>query len=181
MTKKVIGGVVGLGLLLGLSTFVYLLTNNKISFGYNDGYAPDQPVAFSHQLHAGELQIDCQYCHSTVSESRHASIPPLNVCMNCHQVIRQVDGEMSTEIAKVVEAYENNESIEWKKVHLLPDHVRFNHAAHIQAGKDCTTCHGNVEAMEILYQYETMSMGWCIQCHRQPENNAPINCSTCHY
>ena len=181
MTKKVIGGVVGLGLLVGLSTFVYLLTNNIISFGYNDGYAPDQPVAFSHQLHAGDLQIDCQFCHSTVYESRHASIPPLNVCMNCHQVVRQVGGENSEQIAKVIEAYENNQSIEWKKVHLLPDHVRFNHAAHVQAGKDCTVCHGPVEAMDILYQYETMSMGWCIQCHRQPDHNAPINCSTCHY
>lgn len=183
MTKKLIGGVLGLGLTIALCVFVYLITNNKISFGYNDGYKPTQPVAFEHSLHAGKLGIDCKYCHSTVAVSRHASVPALNVCMNCHLIVRQRTGqtEPSKEIAKVVEAYENNKTIEWKKVHLLPDHVKFNHAAHINAGKDCTACHGEVQKMDIVEQYSTLSMGFCVNCHRQPENQAPINCGTCHY
>lgn len=183
MRKKIIGGVIGVGLLVALSGFIYLLTNNKLSIGYNKGYMPDQPVAFSHQLHAGKLGVDCKYCHSTVSVSRHASVPPLSVCMNCHLIVRQTKEatEPSKEIAKVVEAYEAGKSIEWKKVHLLPDFVKFNHSAHINAGKQCQECHGPVETMNIVYQYQDLSMGWCVNCHRQPENNAPLNCSTCHY
>jgi hypothetical protein len=177
MTKKIIGGFLGLGLMLGLSAFVYLMSNNKISFGYNDNYEPDQPIPFSHSLHAGQYQIDCQYCHSSVSVSRHASVPSGNVCMNCHMVVK-VD---SPWIQKVAEAYNSGESIQWEKVHLLPDHVKFNHAAHIKAGKQCQECHGPVEQMDVLRQYSTMSMGWCVNCHREPENNAPINCGTCHY
>lgn len=183
MTKKLVGGVVGLGLMIGVCVFVYLMTNNKISFGYNNGYQPEQPIAFSHQLHAGKLGVDCKYCHTTVAVSRHASIPPLNVCMNCHLVVRQTQEqkEPSKEIAKVIEAYESNKPVEWKKVHFLPDFVKFNHAAHINAGKQCNTCHGPVETMNIVEQYSTLSMGWCVNCHRQPENKAPINCGTCHY
>ncbi|MCB0355779.1 MAG: cytochrome c3 family protein, partial [Bdellovibrionales bacterium] len=78
-------------------------------------------------------------------------------------------------------AFNNNEPIEWQKVHLLPDHVKFNHAAHVQKGKACQTCHGPVETMEKVFQWSSLSMGWCVNCHRQPENNAPINCGTCHY
>lgn len=183
MTKKIIGAVIGVGLLVALSGFIYLITNNKVSFGYNKGYAPEQPVAFSHQLHAGTLGLDCRYCHVTADVSRHASVPALNICMNCHLVVNQTKAqtEPSAEIAKVVEAYSNGTSIEWKKVHLLPDFVKFNHAAHINAGKSCQTCHGPVETMEVVEQYEDLSMGWCVNCHRQPENNAPLNCSTCHY
>lgn len=177
MAKKVVGGLLGLGLLVGLSVFVYLMTNNKISFGYNNGYQPDQPIPFSHQLHAGQYKIDCQYCHSSVSESRHAAVPSGNICMNCHMTVK-VD---SPWIQKVSEAYNSGESIQWQKVHLLPDFVKFNHSAHIKAGKQCQTCHGPVEQMEIVKQYSTLSMGWCVNCHRQPENNAPVNCGTCHY
>ncbi len=183
MTKKIIGAVLGVGLLLALSGFIYLITNNKISFGYNAGYTPDQPVAFSHQLHAGKLGLDCRYCHVTAAVSRHASVPALNICMNCHLIVRQTKAqtEPSVEIAKVVEAYEAGKSIEWKKVHLLPDFVKFNHAAHIAKGKACQECHGPVETMQTVYQYKDLSIGWCVNCHRQPENNAPLNCSTCHY
>ena len=181
MTKKIIGAALGLGILLGVSTFVYALTNNKLSIGYNKNYEPEQPIPYSHELHAGKLGIDCKYCHSTAEVSRHASVPPLNVCMNCHILVRQVNGVNSPHIEKLVEAYTNNKPIEWKKVHLLPDHVKFSHAPHVKAGKACQECHGPIEEMEVVFQYSDLSMGWCVNCHRQPENNASINCSTCHY
>lgn len=188
MTKKIIGTAVGLGILLSLSGFVYALTNNKISIGYNVEYEPEQPIPYSHQLHAGQLGIDCKYCHTTAEVSRHASVPPLNVCMNCHILVRQVTDPNdpskkvdSPSIAQLVEAFSNNKSVEWKKVHLLPDHVKFNHARHVKAGKTCQECHGPVEEMGVVKQVSDLSMGWCVNCHRQPENNASVNCSTCHY
>ncbi len=179
--KKIIGGLVGLALTFGLCTFVYALTNNKITIGYNQGYEPTQPIPYSHKLHAGKLGINCKYCHTTVEYSRHASVPPLNVCMNCHLTVRQVNGKDSPYIAQIVDAYNNDIPFQWQKVHLLPDHVKFNHAAHIRAGKQCEECHGNVKEMERVKQVQPLSMGWCVNCHRRPENKAPISCGTCHY
>lgn len=174
-----------------LSLFVYLLTNNKISLFYNKGYQPDQSIPFSHKLHAGQYKIDCRYCHTGVEVSRHSLLPSLNVCMNCHQTVKTE----SPWIEKIAEAYYGNKPIAWKKVHLLPDFVKFSHFHHIKAGKKCQTCHGPVESMEVISQYKDLSMGWCVNCHRQsPKDNktlkdftkkehqqAPINCSTCHY
>jgi len=171
--------------------YFYLLTNNKVSLFYNDGYQPDQAIPFSHKVHAGDYQIDCRYCHTGVDVSRHSSLPSLNVCMNCHRLVKTD----SPWIKKITEAYNDNKPIAWQKVHLLPDHVKFSHFQHIKAGKDCTTCHGPIEKMETVYQYSSLSMGWCVNCHRQsPEDSkllkdlkneghsqAPINCSTCHY
>ncbi len=177
MAKKLIGAVVVLGLLGGLSLLIYVLNNNKVVIGYNKDYKPDQPLPFSHKQHAGDYKIDCRYCHTSTDVSRHASVPSLNICMNCHLTVK-VD---SPWIQKLTEAYNSGKSIAWQKVHLLPDHVKFNHAAHIKAGKDCNTCHGPVQEMEKVYQFSSLAMGWCVNCHRQPENNAPTNCSTCHY
>ena len=177
MMKKLVGAAVVIGLLGGLSLFVTLISNNKIVIGYNQGYQPDQPIPFSHELHAGQYKINCQYCHVTAEVSRHASVPSLNVCMNCHMVVK-VD---SPWIQKLTEAYNSGKSVAWQKVHLLPDYVKFNHSAHILAGKDCKECHGPVETMPVVYQYSSLSMGWCVNCHKLPENNAPLNCSTCHY
>ncbi len=177
MAKKIIGAAVVFGLLGGLSVFVWALTNNKVVIGYNQGYEPDQPIPFSHKLHAGQYKIDCKYCHTGVEKSRHASVPSLNVCMNCHIVVK-TDSPL---IKQISDAYYKNKPIAWQKVHLLPDHVKFNHSSHVKAGKDCTTCHGNVQEMEKVKQVSSLSMGWCVNCHRQPENNAPLNCSTCHY
>ncbi len=177
MTKKIIGGVLGLVVLVGLTLFVYLMTNNKISFGYNTNYEPDQPIPYSHALHAGKLRIDCKYCHTTADKGRHASVPPLNVCMNCHLTVK-VD---SPYIQKLSEAYNTGKPIQWQKVHLLPDFVKFNHSYHVKAGKACQECHGPIETMDVVKQYNSLSMGWCVNCHRQPENNAPTNCGTCHY
>lgn len=176
--KKILGAVVVLGILGGgLSGLVYALVHNKVVIGYNQGYQPDQPIPFSHKLHAGQYKIDCKYCHTGTEVSRHASVPSLNVCMNCHMVVK-TDSDY---IKKITQAYNDGTSIAWKKVHLLPDFVKFNHAAHIKAGKDCTTCHGDVSGMEKIQQVAPLSMGWCVECHRQPENKAPLNCSTCHY
>lgn len=153
------------------------------SFGYNQGYSPTQPIAFDHSLHVGQNQIQCQYCHNQVERSKHSNIPALSTCMNCHLVIRNKPGtnEPSPEIAKLVDAYTEGKSIEWVKVHMLPDHAHFNHAAHLAKGVNCQTCHGPVETMKKVYQYSNLSMGWCVNCHRQPENKAPLNCSTCHH
>jgi hypothetical protein len=151
----------------------------KYAIGYNNGYAPEQPLPFSHELHAGTHKIACQYCHNQVERSKSSNIPALSTCMNCHQ---QVAGQHQPEVIKQLrEAYAENKSIEWVKVHMLPDHVQFNHQAHVARGVNCQTCHGPIEKMARVYQYSDLSMGWCINCHRQPENKAPLNCTTCHH
>ena len=179
MKKNAIGLAVVCVLLGGLSVWIWLVSNNKVVFGYNKGYMPDQPINFPHTIHAGKYKIDCKYCHVGTETSRHATVPSLNVCMNCHGPA-MVQNE-SPEIQKMRDAYNNNRPIAWNKINLLPDHVKFNHAPHIKAGKDCTICHGPVAEMTKVYQYQSLAMGWCVNCHRQPENNAPITCGTCHY
>jgi hypothetical protein len=149
----------------------------KTSFGYNNGYAPEQPIPFSHELHVGQNKIQCQYCHSQVEFSKSSNVPSLATCMNCHQQVA-TDKEP---IKKLRDAYSEGKSIEWVRVHMLPDHVQFNHQAHVARGVNCQTCHGPIETMEKVYQYSDLSMGWCINCHREPENKAPLNCTTCHH
>lgn len=134
------------------------------------GYTPEQPVAFSHATHAGKLGMDCRYCHSTVERSHYAAIPPTQTCMNCHSVVRQTQDqtEPSPEIAKIVEAYEADRPIAWQRVHLLPDFAFFNHSVHVGAGVGCVSCHGRIDEMEVVRQDKTLSMGWCLECHRDP-------------
>ena len=189
LKKKVIGFFVSVVFLIMASLFVYLLTNNKISLLYNDGYEPDQPIPFSHKIHAGDYKIDCRYCHSGVETVRHSPVPSLNVCMNCHLTVKT----QSPWIQKLTKYYGEGKAIAWEKVHLLPDFVKFSHFHHVQAGKECKTCHGPVEKMDRISQNKNLSMGWCVNCHRlAPEESkwdlkeeghhqAPINCSTCHY
>lgn len=145
--------------------------------GYNQGYQPEQPIPFSHELHVGQQKMQCQYCHNQIERSNHANIPALSTCMNCHLVVKTD----SPHIQKLRDAYDNGKSIEWVKVHMLPDHVKFNHSAHLGKGVSCQTCHGEIEKMERVFQSSTLSMGWCVNCHRQPENKAPLSCSTCHH
>ncbi len=147
------------------------------SFGYNKNYQPEQPIPYDHSVHVGKHNIQCQYCHNQVERSKHSNIPSLQTCMNCHLQVKTD----SPHIQKLREAYDAGKSIPWVRVHMLPDHVRFNHAAHVTKGVNCQTCHGNVEKMQKVYQYSDLSMGWCVNCHRQQENKAPLNCSTCHY
>jgi mono/diheme cytochrome c family protein len=138
------------------------------ALGRQQGYSPDQPVWFSHKVHAGQNKIDCMYCHSTAAESKSAGIPGTNVCMNCHNVVKKgkITGEV--EIAKVIESWNTQKPIEWVRVHNLPDHVWFSHAQHVNAGKrQCQECHGKIEEMDKVLQVESLGMGWCIECHRK--------------
>ncbi len=141
-----------------------------INSGRAINYEPDQPVLFSHKIHAGDNQIDCQYCHFTVEESRHAGIPPVQLCMNCHKLIKEGTYTGKEEIAKIYKAIETNKPIEWVKVYFLPDHVFFSHQQHVAVGKiACEQCHGDVSSMDRIRQVEDLSMGWCIECHRNTE------------
>lgn len=146
-----------------------------------EGYAPSQPVAFSHQLHAGDNEIPCQYCHTSVGESPHASVPSVNTCMNCHSQVGGRTPAGQREIKKIKDAWTNNDPIDWVKVHDMPDHVKFSHEPHIGSGLDCTECHGQVNTMDVVSVQNEFNMGWCVNCHRQPEHNAPVDCVTCHY
>lgn len=148
------------------------------SVGMQQGYQPSQPIAFSHELHAGQYEIECQYCHTGVEIGKSANIPSANICMNCHTHIQNVGGKegISTEIAKIYAAVDNNQPIEWVRVHNLPDLAYFNHSQHVAVGGiECQTCHGPIEEMEVVYQHSTLTMGWCIDCHRQTEIAAEGN------
>jgi cytochrome c551/c552 len=165
------------------------------TIGLHQGYMPEQPVKFSHKLHAGTHQIDCQYCHSGVTKSKSAWIPSVNICMNCHKYIQEGPQYGTEEIGKVLAAWEGSDAIEWVRIHNLPDHAYFNHAQHVVVGGlECQTCHGPVEEMEVVYQYSDLGMGWCINCHRETkvkvlgeetdmtvEDMGGLNCARCHY
>lgn len=131
------------------------------------GYQPKQPVPYSHALHAGELGIDCRYCHTTVDQSSHAAIPPTETCMNCHRLVRKD----SPKLLPIRESHATGTPVEWVKVHNLPDYVFFNHSAHVTRGVGCVSCHGRVDRMEVVHQDQTLSMAWCLDCHRAPEKN----------
>jgi menaquinone reductase, multiheme cytochrome c subunit len=131
------------------------------------GYAPQQPVPFSHALHVGELGMDCLYCHTTVDNAAFAAVPSTQSCMNCHASI----STDSPDLALVRESHATGKPIDWVKVHDLPDYVYFNHAAHVSQGIGCVTCHGRVDKMEVVHQAEPLSMAWCLDCHRTPERH----------
>lgn len=149
------------------------------------GYSPEQPIAFSHKLHAGEMKIDCRYCHSSVASSPHASIPSSATCMNCHSVARK----NKPEIIKLTKYYESGLAIPWKRVHKVPDYAYFNHSSHVNRNIPCSQCHGQVENMEVMQQVAQFTMGACLNCHRNAETilssvpgirKGPDNCNTCH-
>ncbi len=175
--------------------------------GNHQGYEPVQPIAYSHRLHAGELQIQCQYCHFGADKSRHAGIPPASVCMNCHKFVTAPLGAVraedelaekekrsprpvvSAELRKLYDAVNSGTPIAWTRIHALPDFAYFDHRPHVAAGVACQQCHGPVESMERVRQVSDLTMGWCVNCHRDANGtgvagkrvNASINCSTCHY
>jgi hypothetical protein len=135
---------------------------------YTDvGYRPVQPVAYSHKLHAGDLGLDCRYCHSNVERSPVANVPPTQTCMNCHKLILP----QSEKLLKVRESWSTGQPIRWVRVHELPDFAYFNHSAHLNAGVGCASCHGNVAQMEQVTQSQPLSMSWCLDCHRNPDEN----------
>lgn len=181
--------------LIFVSVILLLLSSAYFAYGYmmqigvDQGYMPVQPIHYSHKIHAGANQIECQYCHSSARVSKHSGIPSLNVCMNCHENIAEYNGEEDLEKGYTKEFYTNEikklykavgwdeetqsytgdtEPVKWVRIHNLPDFVYFNHSQHVSvAGIDCQKCHGPVEEMEILYQYSSLTMGWCINCHRE--------------
>jgi hypothetical protein len=162
---KILTGAVLALVLAGAGAWAGVRTLQRV--GHFQGYAPEQPIAYSHKLHAGEYRIECLYCHFGAEKSRHAGIPPLNVCMNCH---RQLD-KQSRELVKLKEAYAQNRPIRWVKIHNLPDFVYFSHRQHMAPGARgnlvCQDCHGPVETMERMRQYAPLTMGWCLDCHQQ--------------
>jgi len=131
------------------------------------GYAPTQPVAYSHKLHAGVMGMDCRYCHQAVESGPHAAIPTTETCMNCHKTVYPE----RPEVAKLVEAHSGGHAMPWVKVHMLPDYAYFDHSVHVHAGVGCASCHGRIDQMEVVRQAEPLSMGWCLECHRNPENH----------
>lgn len=178
--------VLGMLAIVALSSAAWMGMWNT---GVHQGYQPVQPIKFSHQLHAGVNQISCQYCHSGAFKSKNASIPSLNVCMNCHnyvQATEKYNGEISPEIAKIYKALDynpdtkeygnNTKPVEWIRIHNLPDLAYFNHAQHVTvAGIECQKCHGPIQNMEEVYQYAPLTMKWCINCHRETEVNVKGN------
>jgi cytochrome c2 len=146
------------------------------SIGVQQGYAPAQPIAFSHKIHAGQYEIDCKYCHVGVMKGKSATIPSVNICWNCHNQIREGSITGKGEIAKIVKAYETNTPIEWVRIHNLPDLAYFNHAQHVNVGgQECQTCHGEIQTMDVVRQHSLLTMGWCIDCHRKTDVNTKGN------
>ena len=132
---------------------------------YTDaGYRPEQPVPYSHALHAGELGIDCRYCHVSVESSPVANIPPTQTCMNCHKIVAR-DSEL---LAPIRDSFASGRPMRWIRVHSLPGYAYFNHSAHVRAGVGCISCHGPIHEMEVVMQVEPLSMSWCLDCHRNP-------------
>lgn len=131
------------------------------------GYRPEQPVPYSHKLHVGELGLDCRYCHTGVETSSHAQVPPTQTCMNCHSRIKTD----SPKLSPVRESWLTDKPIEWVRIHKTPDYAYFEHSAHIQAGVGCESCHGRIDQMVEVTQAEPLNMGWCLDCHRSPENH----------
>lgn len=175
-------GVVGLLVFIIVALGMKAGIDGLFTVGVQQNYQPKQPIAFSHKLHAGQYEIDCNYCHTGVRKAKSANIPSANICMNCHSAIKTE----SAEIAKIYKAIdydpetltygENTRPIEWVRVHNLPDLAYFNHSQHVQVGGlECETCHGEIKEMEVVYQYSPLTMGWCINCHRETNVNAKGN------
>lgn len=196
--------IVGLSVVFGAAWTLYAAWPDRIRVGYQ----PDQPIEFSHRLHAGTLQINCRYCHTGVDRGAHATVPSLDVCMNCHSVFQgdPAEPEQVDKIRVLLDYHEKGEPVEWNRVYDLADFAYFDHSQHMLAGLDCRNCHGAVETMDVVRKETPLTMGWCLKCHmgnttpiidqdellpgrtgaelvEDPiyrEILAPINCSTCH-
>lgn len=185
LIKMAFAGLIGLivfsGIVVALTFVLSSWLGQPIIFG-NEG--PDQPIAFPHNVHADQLGMDCTFCHRTVEKEAAASVPATGLCMTCHSDV----GDGLEEIAKMRSLYDDDRSIQWVRVHRVPDHVHFVHEAHIryftaeegiESSQVCSKCHGDVKNMEKVKQVEPLKMGQCVDCHKQ--NNAPTDCATCHY
>jgi cytochrome c553 len=155
-------------LIITLLLITKYVAHSAIDLGRSKNYQPDQPIKFSHKVHAGQNQTNCLYCHFNAEQSKFAGIPPASVCINCHVLVKEGSRSGEFEIDKIYQAIDNNKPIKWIKVHNLPDHVFFSHAQHVVAGKiDCKQCHGDVASMDQITQVNDLSMGWCVKCHRE--------------
>jgi hypothetical protein len=206
-------------LLVGLGISAIVLANHLRSYpfpGNQQDYEPKQPIAFSHKQHAGELGINCVYCHYNAGKGSHAGIPPANLCMNCHRDVtdswkvlqaekedaqrggRPERRKISKKLKKLYDALglddqlkrddsKATEPIHWVKVHNLPEYTRFDHRAHVSAGVKCQDCHGPVETMDLIRQNSSLSMGWCVKCHKDHKEidgkkvSPSTDCAACHY
>lgn len=159
-----IGSIVGVVAgVLGIAAFAWITSPSVLKVGYQ----PVQPVPYSHKLHAGNMGMDCYYCHYTVYKAAYAAIPPTQVCMNCHARVQA----QSPLLEKVRESYATGEPVQWVRVHKLADYVYFNHSAHVNAGVSCVSCHGRVDQMAEVRHAKPLNMDWCLDCHRNPAPN----------
>lgn len=198
LRSRIAAIVLGVGVVFSALLLASRATGFRLPGNHQD-YEPVQPIAYSHRLHAGELQMDCLYCHSGAETSRHAGIPAASVCMNCHKFVTAPLGAIraedelaakekraprqivSPELQKLLDSVRTGQPVAWTRVHNLPDHVYFDHRAHVNAGVTCQTCHGPVETMERVRQASTLGMGWCVDCHREKKVARLLDCATCHY
>ena len=169
-SNTVLGMIIFIFVAVGLKTGI----DGLFTIGVQQGYMPTQPIAYSHEIHAGQYEIDCNYCHTGVRKSKSANIPSANICMNCHVAIKTESKEIQKIYAAIDydpetgEYGEDTQPIEWVRVHNLPDLAYFNHSQHVKVGGlECETCHGPIKEMEVVYQYSNLTMGWCINCHRE--------------
>jgi menaquinone reductase, multiheme cytochrome c subunit len=160
---KIAGAVVGLGAVLGATAYAYYSYPTVI----DTGYQPVQPVPYSHKLHAGDLGLDCFYCHYTVYKAAFAAVPPTQVCMNCHTKVK----DQSPRLELVRDSFRTGQPIPWVHIHRLPDFVFFNHEAHVTAGVSCVTCHGRIDQEVEVHQEKPLNMAFCIACHTDPAPN----------
>jgi hypothetical protein len=217
MSLRTTSVVLSVALVFAVLILIAAAANSRLP-GDHRHFEPSQPITFSHRLHAGELQIGCAYCHSGAEKNRHAGLPSAAACMNCHQSVtdtwtnvraedelaqkekRPPQPTVSPELEKLYgflakdkqqkpDPQKEPASIPWVRIHDLPDYVYFDHGAHVHAGVTCQECHGPVETMERVRQFESLSMGWCVNCHRDAnrhgiaghEVKASLDCATCHY
>ncbi len=186
--REIVHSPINVGKVTRSSGFIFVITfivaalgfkaviNGLFSIGVQQGYAPKQPIAFSHKIHAGQYEIDCKYCHTGVTKGKSATIPSVNICMNCHNQIKAGTITGEAEIGKIVRAFNENRPIEWVRIHNLPDLAYFNHAQHVVVGNiECQTCHGAIQEMDVVRQHSLLTMGWCIDCHRKTDVNSQGN------
>lgn len=156
----ILAGVAAGGLLVPAFVWYYF------SPEYTDvGYQPEQPIPFSHALHAGELEMDCRYCHAQVEKAAVASVPTSKMCNNCHSLVLRD----SPQLAALRDSLANNEPVPWVRVHKVPQYAFFDHGVHVRGGVGCQSCHGDIRSMEVVTLEEPLSMGWCLECHRNPD------------
>src|ERR1035437_1815596 len=186
-SPSTLAGVLALAAVFVLAAFFVIVPDawrrtTNIFYYATQGDQPAQPLDYTHRRHAGIRKIPCLYCHAGIDRGAKAIVPSLSMCMNCHMAI---PAKGRPKLQQLVAWYGTGTAVEWTKVHDLPDFVRFNHRQHLAAGVVCQTCHGPIQDMNVVQQWAPLTMGWCVNCHRDStatgRHNAPVTCQTCHY